>query len=235
MSESLRKLIRSIIKESNQAISRKKYPRTFHLPWSESRTEDDKTLSSQQVEKMFAGKQVVVTEKLDGENTTIYSDGYCHARSMDSAHHVSRSYVKSIAAQVSCDIPLGWRLMGENLYAKHSIEYDDLPDYFILFGIADENDNALAWNEVEEYADLLGLTTAPVIYKGVYDEERIKSLRPSSSKFGGEAEGYVIRTESGFPMSSFGRHAAKFVRKGHVQTKDHWMHTKIVPNKLKDR
>lgn len=231
MKNSLRLLIRSLIQES-LGSSRKKYPRTFHLPWSESRTEDDKTLTPAQVEKMFLGKEVVVTEKLDGENTTIYSDGYCHARSMDSAHHVSRSYVKGIAAQVSCDLPAGWRLMGENLYAQHSIEYSDLPDYFILFGIADENDNALPWNDVEEYADLLGLNTAPVIYRGTYDEEKIKRLKPSSSKFGGDAEGYVVRTVSGFPMGNFSRHVAKFVRKGHVQTKDHWMHTQIVPNKL---
>ena len=181
---------------------------------------------------MFAGKEVVVTEKLDGENTTIYSDGYCHARSIDSRHHPSRSAAKALAASVACDLPSGWRLMGENLYARHSIEYDKLPAYFILFGIADENNQSLSWDEVEEYAKLLGLNTAPVVYRGLWDEDVVKELWPFTSSFGGNAEGYVVRTVSGFAIDSFPNHVAKFVRSRHVQTKDHWMHKQVVSNVL---
>ena len=211
---------------------RTKYPRTFHLPWSESKTSDDKTLSEEQVDSMFTGQQVVVTEKLDGENTTIYADGYTHARSLDSAHHSSRSAVKAMAASVAHDIPSGWRLMGENMYAKHSISYDRLPSFFMLFGVGDENNNALSWTEVEEYGSLLGLKVAPVLYKGPWDEEVIRGLWPFNSAYGSQAEGYVVRTAAGFPMSQFSRHVAKFVRSNHVQTKDHWMHSEIKPNSL---
>jgi len=42
-----------------------KYPRTPHLPWSEGASEDDIQLINAE---MFEGKNVVVTEKLDGEN-----------------------------------------------------------------------------------------------------------------------------------------------------------------------
>ena len=42
-----------------------KYPRTFHLPWSPGATSDDKMLKS--IEH-FIGKEVVITEKMDGEN-----------------------------------------------------------------------------------------------------------------------------------------------------------------------
>jgi hypothetical protein len=41
-----------------------KYPRTWHLPWSESESSDDVWLTDT---KHFEGKEVVVTEKLDGE------------------------------------------------------------------------------------------------------------------------------------------------------------------------
>ena len=224
LSENRRRLLEAFVP------TYKKYPRTFHLPWSLSRTEDDKTLSQDAVDHMFAGKEIVVTEKLDGENATIYSDGYCHARSIDSQYHPSRSTVKALAATISCNLPPGWRLMGENLYARHSIEYDKLPDYFILFGIANENNQSLSWNEIEEWAELLDLKTAPVIYRGMWDEDTIKDLWPFASRFGGQSEGYVVRTASGFPMSNFSNHVAKFVRKGHVQTKDHWMHKQVVPN-----
>ncbi|MEI8604633.1 RNA ligase family protein [Pseudoalteromonas sp. B160] len=48
-------------------MMRVKYPRTPHLPWSPGATEDD---IHQGNLSCFANKQVVVTEKMDGENTT---------------------------------------------------------------------------------------------------------------------------------------------------------------------
>lgn len=42
----------------------KKYPRTPHLPWSGTISDDDKKLDSV---KSFIGREVIVTEKLDGE------------------------------------------------------------------------------------------------------------------------------------------------------------------------
>lgn len=213
-------------------MNRSKYPRTYHLPWSESKTDDDKTLNENQTNSNFANKIVVVTEKLDGENTTIYSDGYCHARSIDSKNHESRSYVKSIASIIGYKIPNRWRIVGENLFAQHSIEYTKLPDYFIVFGIVNENDICLSWSEIEEYSKILGLSSAPVIYKGLYNKKLIKSISLKSSSFGDKIEGYVIRNVDGFHMLQFSNNVAKFVRKNHVQSSQHWMYQKVVPNKL---
>lgn len=66
-----------------------KYPRTLHLPWSLGSTSDDKFMSN--VEH-FNGKRIIITEKMDGENTNMYSDKI-HARSIDSNHHDSRNWV----------------------------------------------------------------------------------------------------------------------------------------------
>lgn len=63
------------------------YPRTPHLPWSPGASADDVRVADL---SGFAGIEVVVTEKLDGENTTLYPDGL-HARSLDSAHHPART------------------------------------------------------------------------------------------------------------------------------------------------
>lgn len=60
-----------------------KYPRTYHLPFSEGFTSDDKVLENDDI---FHNKEVVVTVKMDGENTTIYPTGEYHARSLDSKH-----------------------------------------------------------------------------------------------------------------------------------------------------
>jgi len=213
---------------------KQKYPRTFHVPWSQGASSDDKTHSTSQIEEMFAEKSVVITEKLDGENTTIYWNGECHARSLDSGNHPSRDYVRSKAREIaSLSIPEGWRLMGENLYAKHSIGYDRLPGYFVLFGIADHNNISRPWCEVEEWANLLNLPYAPVLFQGIWNMNTVKDLYPFPSRFSSSvAEGYVIRSAAAFPMVEFESHVAKFVRANHVQTDSHWMHQAIQPNRL---
>ena len=42
---------------------------------------------------------------MDGENSTIYPDGYTHARSIDSAHHPSRSHLKSSLLRLHTTFP----------------------------------------------------------------------------------------------------------------------------------
>lgn len=107
---------------------RTKYPRTLHLPYSPGSTTDDKKLSST---KHFSGKSVIVTEKMDGENTTIYNFG-THARSLESSHHPSRSRVKALQASLS--IPNGWRICGENLYAAYTMKPFPATSRFFLSG-----------------------------------------------------------------------------------------------------
>ena len=127
----------------------KKYPRTFHLPWSRSRTDDDKILRTV---RHFEGKEVVVTEKLDGENTTLYRN-HIHARSLDSKDHASRHWVKMLHGTISFHIPEGWRICGENVYALHSIYYEQLTSYFYVFSIWNENNECLSWDETVEWAE----------------------------------------------------------------------------------
>jgi len=83
-----------------------KYPRTYHFPWSPGLINDDKML---QDVNCFEGKIVIITEKMDGENTTMYHD-YIHARSLDSRDHPSRSYVKGIWGNIKHEIPLLYKI-----------------------------------------------------------------------------------------------------------------------------
>lgn len=193
-----------------------KYPRTLHLPFSESVNSDDKTHSSTD---QFVGRRVIVTEKMDGENTTMYND-YIHARSLDSKHHYTRDWVKAFWATIKSEIPDGWRVCGENLYAKHSIHYTNLPTYFMGFSIWDEQNVCLSWDETLDYFSVMGITPVPVIYDGIYDENLIKSLwNPSLN-----SEGYVIRIADSISYKDFSKYVGKFVRKNHVQALKHWMH-----------
>jgi hypothetical protein len=90
----------------------------------------------------------------------------------------------------------------------------------------------LSWADTEEWAQLLGLHTAPVLYRGVWDPPTIQRLYPGPSAFGSEMEGYVVRLAKAFRHQSFTNSVAKFVRANHVQTSEYWAHAQIVPNQL---
>ena len=203
-----------------------KYPRTPHLPWSPGASGDDTYLADTSV---FAGHEVVVTEKYDGENTTLYSD-HLHARSLDSKHHSSRTWVKALHASIAYEIPVGWRLCGENLYAQHSLAYTDLPSYFLLFSVWDGENRCLAWDDTADWADHLGLELPRVLYRGPWNETTLKDLGLDIDK----QEGYVVRLAASFAYGAFGRSVAKWVRQDHVQTDQHWMHRAVKPNGLKE-
>lgn len=203
-----------------------KYPRTYHLPWSEGKTKDDKTLSDC---SQFEGKIVVVTEKMDGENTTIYKD-YIHARSIDGRSHWSRSRVKNLAGLISHELG-DYRICGENLQAKHSIKYDNLESYFYMFSIWDSLNNCLSWKETQEWAEILNLTTVPVLYHGPWDAKLIQDLYTQDKRE--TMEGYVVRIEDGFHYLNFNKSLAKFVRANHVDSSNHhWMFTATEENLL---
>ncbi|MGW7331025.1 RNA ligase family protein [Streptomyces sp. NPDC054840] len=199
------------------------YPRTPHLPWSPGATADDvRTVGL----AALAGREVVVTEKLDGENTTLYADGL-HARSLDSAHHPSRAWVKGLQGRIGPGIPAGWRVCGENLYARHSIPYEDLDSWFYGFSVWDGED-CLDWDRTVRFLSGLGVPTPRVLWRGTFDERALRRLKLDTA----HQEGYVVRTVAGFPREDFGRFVAKWVRVGHVQTSTHWMFAQIVPNGL---
>ena len=212
-----------------------KYPRTFHLPWSLGSTQDDKTLPNT---KCFEGLEVVVSEKLDGECTSLYTD-HIHARSTDTKHHLSRNWIKSFHGEIKHNIPEGFRICGENVYALHSIYYQNLLTYFYVFAIYNDQNICLSFDETVEYVDMLGLTLAPVLYRGIWNEDAVRACwtEKSTASPGDIQEGYVVRIINSFSYirghEEFSTFCAKFVRKNHVQTDEHWMSKPVVPNSLR--
>jgi hypothetical protein len=225
--ESVQKILNSggFLKDFTHHV---KYPRTYHLPWSENMTSDDRMIESV---SQFEGRRVIVTEKMDGENTTWYQD-YCHARSVDSKNHPSRNWMKAEWAKRCGDIPEYWRICLENLYAKHSIEYDSLNSYVMGYSIWNERNVCLDWDTTVQFFQLLDIEQVPVWYDGIWDEKAIRALwKTKSSK---TCEGYVVRLADEFAYSQFRGSVAKFVRKDHVQpSAHHWQRGPMTVNKLK--
>ena len=203
-----------------------KYPRTYHLPWSLGATDDDKVISETSI---FNNCEVVVTEKLDGENTSMYSD-YYHARSLDGRNHWSRDWVKNFHSKIKHNIPEGYRICGENLFAKHSIGYDDLESYFYGFSMWHE-DTCLSWDETLEWFELIGIKSVKILYRGSFDEKLICNLQKSLDF--SKQEGYVLRKVDSFKMNQFKNNVAKFVRANHITTENHWMYGEIEQNQIR--
>jgi hypothetical protein len=206
----------------------RKYPRTYHFPWSHGIQSDDKKLRNT---TGMRGRRIIGTIKLDGENTSLYSD-HMHARSLDSKHNFTRDEVKAFWSSIRHDIPERWRICGENMWAVHSIEYDNLAHVFYGFSVWDDKNVALAWDEGRdntlEWFSLLGIQPVEVVYDGIFDEGAMQRIADEVIASG--QEGMVFRVADAIPYREFPEVVGKTVRENHVQTDNHWLHGEIKRN-----
>ncbi|CAG7580621.1 MAG: putative RNA ligase [uncultured marine phage] len=224
------------------SISRK-YGRTFHFPFSPGTTSDDRT-NFDWWEDFKRLVEVVITEKLDGENSCINSIGVFSRSHAAPNMNPWSTHLKEKRALILKDIEEGeLEIFGENLYAIHSIEYKDIDEHFYVFGIR-VGDEWLSWEETEEICYLLDLKTVPVI--GVYKTSDfdspedfvnlVMSIVGEESTFGSKdsatdedctMEGVVVRTSDSYKATVGGQidsqNVFKYVRENHVKTDEHWV------------
>jgi len=215
-----------------------KYPRTYHLPTSPGLASDDRRIPDLSV---FDGQRVIVTEKMDGESTTLTRER-TYARSVDSGYHPSRDWLRAFHAGRAADIPTGWRISGEYLYARHSVAYtrdggNPLRSFFYGFGVWDEYNDFLDWDAAVEMLAMLDIETVPVLYDGVFDAAVI--ARVAEGLDTSRQEGFVVRLADRLPYPDgsgdagrFFQAIAKWVRPGHVTSERHWSAGPVVPNEL---
>jgi hypothetical protein len=196
-----------------------KYPRTYHLPFSPGATSDDKSWSDCSGLK---DKRVVVLEKMDGENTTLTRSSL-YSRSPTAISHESQSWVRNLHATVLWNIPEDIRIVGENLYAHHSIFYENLESYFQVFSVwSNSNNNRyLSFEETLEWCDILELVHVPVLIEPhIFDEKLLLELATTINTE--TTEGFVVRNADSFHHREFSSNVAKWVRPNHVTTDGNW-------------
>jgi hypothetical protein len=224
-----------------------KYFRTPHAPWSLGSTSDDKRVAS--VDHLL-GVEVVVTEKIDGENQTWTSDGVFARSHEGPPTHASNGWSKTVHAQKRHLIDPGLSVYMEYTYALHSIWYRRMAAeraYFHVIGVRDERAGTYwSWDDVELMASNLDLPTVPVLFRGVCCRpHQVEALMPGSgtseSAWGGVPirmvgrdvllapdarpdgsvrEGEVLRVASSFVDPAVS--IVKAVRPNHVQSDEHW-------------
>lgn len=187
------------------------------------------------------GTRIVITEKCDGSNLT-YTRKHVFSRShAGPPAHPSFDLAKATHARIAHRLSEGLSVFCEYCYALHSIAYSGLPDFSLVFGVRDDEQGIFwDWDMVEAQAADLSLPTVPVLFRGsVANEEALFALTTKlcgePSALGGQREGIVVRAEEAFPEGDFSRKVAKWVRKDHVQTDEHWLHQAIVPQRLTER
>ena len=210
-----------------------KYPRTFHLPYSEKlSSKDDRSHSN---DNHFIGKDVIVSIKMDGENTTISND-YCHARSLDSKiDSEDRRWMDNLRmVKINNNLPESYRICGENLFYKHTCEYNNLEDMFYAFSIWDDK-ICLSWENTLNICENFNIKVVPVIYEGIYDKEKIiEKINNYINRSDDDVEGFVVRNSSSFHYNEFKYNVSKFVRNTFEIPPNHWRHSIKTINKLKN-
>ena len=211
-----------------------KYPRTPHLPWSPEISSDDRVIESVE---MLLNTPLVFTEKMDGSNVCLEHENVFARSHTDSPRHESFHALKALHAAIRHRIPSEWQVFGEWLWARHSIAYERLPAYLLIFGIRDHaKHNWLSWDEQELWVTANGLSLVPILWRGIcHTEEELREQvqahtnMPTCSQ---EQEGVVARVSATITDEDFARSIAKWVRPRHVQTDNRWREQKITRNLL---
>jgi hypothetical protein len=218
--------------------NRYKAPRILHLPWSKSLDRSDRIITNR---NMFDGKEIVVLVKMDGESTSLYSNGSFHARSTNSDNSAEcrswiygwwQTIVYSDSYKQLLTVWPSLRLVGENMYAQHTIKYSNLRHYFYLHSAWDLQ-QCLSWQDTVYIAQCLGIEVVSCLYRGMYSEavvRRFNGLRVFESD---DVEGYIVRNVEEYINTT--DNIAKFVRPGFTQAirNKHWSLSHITKNKLK--
>jgi|SRR6218665_2270314 len=220
-----------------------RFPHTPHLAWlGEGAPRDDKVLSVEEVTALLAG-DVVVEEKLDGANLGFSLGPNGRVRPQNRGQYLTELHAGQFARlpswlAVHADTLLTvltpeLMLFGEWCAARHSLDYNALPDWFLLFDVYDRTTGRF-WSTARRnaLAQATGLTTVPQVFQGHTTlaalKQRVMSI-PSLYRAGQPLEGLVIRRESADWCDA----RAKLVRPDFTQTiTEHWSRRRLEWNRL---
>jgi ATP-dependent RNA circularization protein (DNA/RNA ligase family) len=223
-----------------------RFPHTPHLAWlGEGTPRDDKVLSPNEVIALLAG-EVVVEEKLDGANLgfSLSHAGELRAQNRGQYLHVPHAgqfarlpewlllHGDKLRAALAEHSRAELMLFGEWCAARHSLEYNLLPDWFLLFDVYERSQDRF-WSTARRnaLASKMSLATVPRMLEGHFTLPQLKdALSTQHSLFRqGTLEGVVIRRES----DEWCEARAKLVRPDFTQTiGEHWSRRRIEWNRL---
>lgn len=218
-----------------------RFPHTPHLVWlAQGSPRDDKILLPDEAKSLLS-QNVVAEEKLDGANLGISVDKGIQVQNRGQflippfggqfsrlpswlAHH-EEAFIKHL--------PKHLILFGEWCAAKHSLDYDKLPDWFLGFDVYDRTTGKF-WSTKRrnELLEQLELAAVPKVFQGHSDLQELKNmvLQYPSAYRPNSLEGVVIRKENDDWLES----RAKLVHPEFTQAiGEHWRRAALHWNQVK--
>lgn len=217
-----------------------KFPTTPHLLWLGATPARADKIMSRDEAALFLRQPVIVEEKVDGANLGLSFDSHGNLLTQNRGNLLQRGIKDQFAplwawlsdreTQLFDALEDRLILFGEWCYARHSIHYTRLPDYFLAFDVYDKRDHQfLTCISRDEICGELKLATVPKVGTGIFSLFEIPRLIGQSSLYDGPMEGIYLRQESALCLIQ----RAKLVRTEFVQLiGEHWLNHPMVANRL---
>lgn len=219
-----------------------RFPHTPHLAWlGQGSPRDDKVLSPAEAAVLLDGP-VVVEEKLDGANLgfSISLEGDLRAQNRGSYLQLPyRGQFSRLEQWLGIHENRLFDVLDEHLIlfgewcaAQHSLNYSNLPDWWLLFDVYDRREGKF-WStrKRDALARKIQVATVPCLLKEAVTLKQLEDLvSTQQSKFRcGPLEGVVVRQED----DNWLRARGKLVRAEFTQAIDsHWRSRQIEWNRV---
>lgn len=219
-----------------------RFPHTPHLTWlGEGTPRDDKVLSFDEAADLLSGA-VVVEEKLDGAGMGISLAPDGSLRTQNRGQYLAEpfrgqfsrlgAWLAQHRSALRGHLQAHVIVFGEWCVARHSLDYDALPDWFLVFDVYDRGSGRF-WStrRRDALAATIGLTTVPRLYRGETSLVELRRLLDTcESRYrSGPPEGIVIRNETDEWLKA----RAKLVRAEFTQAiGEHWRSRTIEWNRV---
>jgi ATP-dependent RNA circularization protein (DNA/RNA ligase family) len=219
-----------------------RFPHTPHIAWlALGSPRDDKVLYLEDAETLLAG-EVVIEEKLDGANLgfSIGLDGSLFAQNrgqyllppFTGQFAQLGQWLESHQDRLFDALTESLTVFGEWCAARHSLNYDQLPDWWLMFDVYDSEAERF-WSTVRrnELAALVGVSVVPCLYQGRVTLAQLKGWAfGEASRFRrGDAEGVIVRSEDAMWLQN----RAKLVRPNFTQAiTQHWRNRVVEWNRI---
>jgi ATP-dependent RNA circularization protein (DNA/RNA ligase family) len=216
-----------------------KFPSTPHLLWLGKTSPRDDKVYSKIERRDFLNGEIIVEEKIDGANIGISLNA-----SGEIAVQNRNNYITKAHRELQFEKLWDWMgrrkyilkeflhqdliIFGEWCYAKHSVFYDRLPDWFLGFDIYDI-EGGFFWASCKRNDALasLNIATVPHIAKGYFSVDDLLKMINKSHYSDTSMEGIYLRNENDEILL----HRAKVVNPIFAESiNSHWKKSAFIRN-----
>lgn len=216
-----------------------KFPSTPYIEIDMTMKRSDKILQKYEVEDILS-RPITVEEKIDGANLGISFNSSGELQLQNRGNFLTmplEGQWKPLDKWIACheaaifdELMDRYILFGEWCYAKHSIYYNALPDWFIGFDVYDiDRERFLSVERRNSLMEKMRVEVVPKLGYGSYELGELSHFFKKSNYGDEDCEGIYIRQDHG----KYLKRRAKMVRTEFKQDiTDHWSKRKLECNSV---